>query len=88
MTSQLEGGPHASSGSADFIEAAGKGGAARRRCSHTASTLALGTGRGQSGSAVKNPPAKQETQGTGGVDPWAGQIPWRRKYQPTPVLLA
>ena len=22
-----------------------------------------------------------------GFDPWAGKIPWRRKWQPTPVLL-
>ena len=21
------------------------------------------------------------------VDPWVGKIPWRRKWQPTPVLL-
>ena len=34
------------------------------------------------GSAVKNPPAK-----AGDVfDPWARQIPWRREWQPTPVL--
>ena len=23
-----------------------------------------------------------------GFDPWLGKIPWRRKWQPTPVLLA
>ena len=23
-----------------------------------------------------------------GFDPWIGKIPWRRKWQPTPVLLA
>ena len=23
-----------------------------------------------------------------GLDPWAGKIPWRRKWQPTPVLLS
>jgi len=22
-----------------------------------------------------------------GFDPWAGKIPWRRKWQPTPVFL-
>ena len=22
-----------------------------------------------------------------GFDPWVGKIPWRRKWQPTPVLL-
>ena len=34
------------------------------------------------GSVVKNPPAMQET--------WVrslGQIPWRRKWQPTPIFL-
>ena len=33
------------------------------------------------GSAVKNPPANA------GDDPWFGKIPWRRKWQPTPVSL-
>ena len=33
--------------------------------------------------SVKNPPAMQETQ----VDPWAGKMPWRRKWQPTAVFL-
>ena len=28
-------------------------------------------------------PAVQET----GFDPWVGRIPWRRKWQPTPVSL-
>ena len=32
---------------------------------------------------IKNSPAKQETQ----FDPWVGKIPWRRKWQPTPVSL-
>ena len=32
---------------------------------------------------VKNPPAKQETV----FDPWVGKIPWRRKWQPTPICL-
>ena len=35
---------------------------------------------------VKNPPAMQETQETG-FSPWAGKIPWRRKWQSTPVFL-
>ena len=38
------------------------------------------------GTVVKNPPAKQETQ-TRRVDPWVGKIPWRRKWQPTPLFL-
>ena len=33
--------------------------------------------------SVKNLPAVQET----GFDPWVGKIPWRRKWQPTPVFL-
>ena len=32
---------------------------------------------------VKNLPVKQETW----FDPWVGKIPWKRKWQPTPVLL-
>ena len=37
---------------------------------------------------VKNPPAIQETQETQhGFDPWVGKIPWRRKWQPTPIFL-
>ena len=35
------------------------------------------------GSVVKNPPAKQETQ----VQSLGQKIPWRRKWQPTPVFL-
>ena len=33
---------------------------------------------------VKNLPAMQETNGFG---PWVSKIPWRRKWQPTPVFL-
>ena len=36
------------------------------------------------GSGEKNPPANA---GDSGDDPWIGKIPWRRKWQPTPVLL-
>ena len=32
---------------------------------------------------VKNLPAMQETQ----AHPWVGKVPWRRKWQPTPVFL-
>ena len=35
------------------------------------------------GSAVKNLPAVQETW----VQSWVGKIPWKRKWQPTPVFL-
>ena len=35
---------------------------------------------------VKNPPVNPgDTRH--GFDPWVGKIPWRRKWQPTPVLL-
>ena len=64
MTSQLgEWGSYASSGSANLIYAAGKGEAARRQCSHTASALALDWERTEWLSG-KETPAKQETQGT------------------------
>ena len=35
------------------------------------------------GSAIKNPLAMQEIR----FDPWVGKIPWRKKWQPTPVFL-
>ena len=38
------------------------------------------------GSAVKNPPANAGDKRLG-FDPWVGKIPWRRKWQPIPVLL-
>ena len=34
---------------------------------------------------VKNPPANAGDRCR--FDPWVGKIPWRRKWQPTPVLL-
>ena len=33
--------------------------------------------------SVKNLPAMEETR----FDSWVGKIPWRRKWQPTPVFL-
>ena len=32
---------------------------------------------------VKNPPANARSR----FDPWIGKIPWRMKWQPTPVFL-
>ena len=37
-----------------------------------------------SSSVVKNPPAQCLRHG---LSPWVGKIPWRRKWQPTPVSL-
>ena len=39
-----------------------------------------------SGSEVKNLPATQDTERYR-FDPWVGNIPWRRAWQPTPVFL-
>ena len=39
------------------------------------------------GSVVKNPPAAQETCRRHGFSPWAGKMPWRRKWQRAPVFL-
>ena len=37
---------------------------------------------------VKNSPASVGEAGRRcGFDPWVGKIPWRRKWQPTPVFL-
>ena len=40
-----------------------------------------------SDSAVKNLPAMQETCRRHGFDSWVRKIPWRRNWQPAPVLL-
>ena len=37
------------------------------------------------GSVVKNPPANVGDTGDT-FNPWVGKIPWRRKWQPTPVF--
>ena len=38
---------------------------------------------------IKNLLARQcRRHKRGGFDPWAGKTPWRRKRQPTPVLLS
>ena len=39
------------------------------------------------GSVAKNPLAKCNRCRRNGFNPWVGKIPWRRKWQPTPVLL-
>ena len=39
------------------------------------------------GSWVKNPPAKVGDTGDVGLIPGVAKIPWRRKWQPTPVFL-
>ena len=36
---------------------------------------------------VKNLPANDEELKKCGFDPWVRNIPWRRKWQPTPVFL-
>ena len=36
---------------------------------------------------VKNPPANAGDIKGLGFDPWVRKIPWRRKWQPTPVFL-
>jgi len=39
-------------------------------------------------SGVKNPPANAEdTDLLPRLAPWVGKIPWKRKWQPTPVFL-
>ena len=36
---------------------------------------------------VKNLPANESRHKRCGFDPWVSKIPWRRKWQPTPVFL-
>ena len=38
------------------------------------------------GGMVKNLPTNSGDARSKGFDPWFGKIPWRRKWQPTPVL--
>ena len=40
-----------------------------------------------SGSVVKNSPARAGHGKRYGFNPWVGKIPWRSKWQPTPVFL-
>ena len=40
-----------------------------------------------SGSAVENLPAMWETCRSHSFNPWVRKIPWRRKWQPTPIFL-
>ena len=49
----------------------------------TTHTRQQGCTRSPGAQSVKNLPAMQET----GFDPWIRKIPWRRKWQPTPVVL-
>ena len=39
------------------------------------------------GPVVENPPATAGNTGDG-FNPWVRKIPWRRKWQPTPVFLS
>ena len=39
------------------------------------------------GSGVKNPPANAGRHRRHGFHPWVGKMPWRRKWQPTPIFL-
>ena len=43
-------------------------------------------GASQVALAVKNPPGNAGDIKRCGFDPWVGKIPWRRAWQPTPVL--
>ena len=43
-----------------------------------------GTGASQAAPVVKNPPCQYRRRR---LDPWVGKIPWKRKWQPTPVFL-
>jgi len=49
------------------------------KCHVPQSLLGLSFG----GSVVKNLPTIKEI----GFDPWVGKIPWRKKWQPTPLFL-
>ena len=40
------------------------------------------------GVVVNNPPVNAEDARECRFDPWVRKIPWRRKWQPTPVFLS
>ena len=39
-------------------------------------------------SVVQNPPAIARDAGGESFDPWFRKVPWRKKWQPAPVLLS
>ena len=39
------------------------------------------------GTGGKEPACQSRRWKRGGFDPWVGKIPWRRAWQPTPILL-
>ena len=41
----------------------------------------------QAGTVVKNLPASARKHRRCGLDSWVGKMPWRSKWQPTPVFL-
>ena len=41
----------------------------------------------EGGASGKEPICQCRRQNRYGFDPWVGKIPWRRKWQPTPVFL-
>ena len=52
-------------------------------CPRVRNQLSLGiSGASLVAQTVKNLPAMQEM-----LEPWVGKIPWRRKWQPAPVVL-
>ena len=40
------------------------------------------------GSSGEESACQHGSRRRGGLDPWVGEIPWRRKWQPTPAFLA
>ena len=40
------------------------------------------------GASAEEPTCQWRRHKKRGFDPWVGKIPWRREWQPTPVLLA
>ena len=52
----------------------------------TLTTVGTTAGPGD-GASGKEPACQCRRQRRCGFDPWVGKIPWRRKWQPTPVFL-
>ena len=58
------------------------------RCTLPINDLATATASFPGGTRDKEPTCQYRRQKRPKLDPWVGKIPWRRKWQPTPVFLS
>ena len=58
------------------------------RCSHCNKLCLAATTRLPRGLSGEEPACQRRRHRRHGCEPWVGKVPWRRRQQPTPVLLA